>query len=304
MLDILIIGGGPAAMTAALYSLRSGRTVKLIEKEAFGGQIATSPRVENIPSIASISGLEYSNNLFEQISNLGADFDMDEANSIEKMEDGTFKVYCNYGTYEAKTVIIAAGVHHRKLGIENEEKYIGHGISYCAVCDGDFFRGQDVMVIGDANSALQYAISLAATSKHVDVVTLFDHFFAEDALIKRLRSLDNVSIYHNMASYSFNGDTNLKSVSFQNTVTKENVTMECAGCFVAIGQVPDNERYSNLVDLDKGFIVANDDMSTKTEGLFVAGDCRVKQIRQVTTACNDGAIAALSANSYLMKKGY
>lgn len=304
MLDILIIGGGPAAMTAALYSLRSGRTVKLIEKEAFGGQIATSPRVENIPSIASISGLDYANQLFEQISELGADFDMDEANSIEKKEDGTFIVHCNYGNYEARSVIIAAGVKHRHLGIENEDKYIGKGISFCAVCDGDFFRGQDVMVIGDANSALQYAISLASTSRHVDVVTLFDHFFAEDALIKRLRSLENVSIYHSMESYSFNGGEKLESVSFHNKVTGEDVTMKCDGCFVAIGQIPDNERYSNLVDLDRGFIVADETMATKTEGLFVAGDCRVKQIRQVTTACGDGAIAALSANSYIMKKGY
>ena len=293
--DILIIGGGAAAMTAALYSLRAGRSVKLIERQAFGGQIADSPRVENFPSIKEISGLEWSNNLFEQITALGAEFEMDEVKSVEK-KNGIFVAHCEYGDYEGRAVIIASGVNHRHLGIPGENL---KGVSYCAVCDGAFYTGKDTMVIGDANSALQYALLLAKTSRHVDVVTLFDKFFADDILVTALKALPNVSIYHNYNSVSFNGTDKVESVSFEGRLDKKPMTIEINGVFVAIGQVPDNERYANVVDLDKGFIVTDENMATKTEGIFAAGDCRVKKIRQLTTACNDGAIAALNANTYL-----
>ena len=298
--DILIIGGGAAAMTAALYSLRAGRSVKLIERQAFGGQIADSPRVENFPSIKEISGMEWSNNLFEQITALGAEFEMDEVKSIEKKGDN-FVAHCEYGDHEGRAVIIASGVKHRHLGIPGEDL---KGVSYCAVCDGAFYTGKDTMVIGDANSALQYALLLAKTSRHVDVVTLFDKFFADDILVSALRSLENVSIYHNYNSVRFNGTDKVESVSFEGRLDKKPMTIDINGVFVAIGQVPDNERFSNVVDLEKGFIVTDENMATKTEGIFAAGDCRVKKIRQLTTACNDGAIAALNANNYLTTKSH
>ena len=300
--EILIIGGGPAAMTAALYSLRAGRSVRMIEKENFGGQIADSPRVENFPSLKSISGLEFSSNLFDQVTSLGAEFELDEAQKIEKDGD-VFLVKGSSNEYRAKSVIIATGVKHRHLNIAGEDKYLGHGVSYCAVCDGPFYAGKPVMVIGDANSALQYAILLASQCPHVDVVTLFDKFFAEEYLVKGLKALPNVSIYHNLSSTSFNGDgSKLTSVSFVDTKTKEKKEFNVDAAFVAIGQIPDNQRFENVAELQKGFILTDDTMATKTEGVFACGDCRDKKVRQLTTACGDGAIAALSASNYVFKK--
>lgn len=299
MKDIIIIGGGPAALTAALYSLRAGRSVLLLEKENFGGQIADSPKVENFPAQKSISGVELIDKIFEQVESLGAEYELDEALSIVK-DGNEFVVKGNYDEYRAKAVIIANGVKHRHLNVEGEAEYIGHGISFCAVCDGAFYEGQPVTVIGDANSALQYALSLANTSTHVDVVTLFDRFFADPILVKALRELDNVSIYHNKNAFKFYGENGkLIGVQFKDTNTGEVLDLRNPGVFVAIGQIPDNERFADVVELKNGFFVANEDMSTKTPGLFVAGDCRDKKIRQLTTACSDGAIAALSANSYL-----
>lgn len=299
--DILIIGGGPASLTAGLYALRAGRSVTVLEKEAIGGQIADSPRVENFPSIASISGLDLANNMFENYSNLGGNFEMDEAKSIEKTEDG-FITHGIYGDYESKSVIIATGVKHRHLNIEGEDKYLGHGISYCAVCDGAFYEGKDVTVIGDANSALQYALMLEKICSHVNVVTLFDKFFADEVLVKAILSSEKVTIYHNKNSLRFLGDEkSLTSVIFEDTKTKEIMELKTSGVFVAIGQTPDNERFANLVDLDHGFIVVNEDKGTKTPGIFAAGDCTSKKVRQLTTACGDGAIAALSTNRYLYK---
>lgn len=285
-------------MTAALYLLRSGRSVTLLERENFGGQIADSPKVENFPSIKSISGLDFSNNLFDQITLLGADTEMDEALSIEKKDDG-FLAKGKYDSYEAKALIIASGVKHRHLGIEGEERLLGHGVSYCAVCDGPFYAGKDVVLIGDANSALQYALLLSSICHHVYLITLFDRFFADEMLVKALLSLQNVTIFHNMSATSFNGKDALESVSFVDTKTKEKKDFPCAGAFVAIGQVPDNERFKPLVELEKGYIKTDENGATSTPGIFASGDCIKENVRQLTTACGTAAIAALSANTYL-----
>ena len=296
--DVIIIGGGPAAMSAALYLLRSGKSVLLLEKEAFGGQIAESPRLENYPSIMSISGLEWSDNMFNQIMGLGAEFELEEALSIEK-EGDLFTVHTNYQDHQAKAVILATGVKHRKLGLPREEELVGHGISYCAVCDGDFFSGKEVVLIGDANTALQYALLLAGKCSHVTICTLFDHFFADEILVEAMKKVPNITYYHNLSAKEYIGSPDLEAVVFTDTQTGEEKTFECAGAFIAIGQIPDNERYANLVELENGFIQGNEKMETKTPGLFVAGDCRVKNVRQVVTAVNDGAIAGLSAANYL-----
>lgn len=297
--DILIIGGGAAAMTAALYASRSGNKVKIIERDHFGGQIADSPKVENFPTIPSISGLELSDHMFEQISALGVEAELDDILKIEK-RDNIFYLTGNYETYLGKTVIIASGAKHRHLNIPLEDKYTGKGVSYCAVCDGPFYEGKRTLVIGDGNSALQYTLLLAKTSSKVDLVTLTDKFFADKALIASLNNLKNVAIHHNMASKAFYGnEERLEGIIFENTLNKEQIKIETDGVFVAIGQMPDNDRFSSMVDLDKGFILTNENMETKTPGLFAAGDCRKKNIRQLVTACNDGAIAALSANKYL-----
>ena len=300
LLDIIIIGGGPAAMTAALYSLRAGKSVLVIEKSAFGGQIADSPKVENFPTQKSISGLKFSDAMFEQISDLGVEFELNEIVAIDKVGDHFIVKGSDNAVYEGRSIIIATGCEHRKLGIEGEDKYLGKGVSYCAVCDGAFYAGKNVMVIGDANTALQYAINLAGICNHVDVVTLFDKFFADNILVKTLKSLQNVDIFHEYSSLEFKGNgKELTSVLFQNTKTEEKREWKVDAAFVAIGQVPSNEVFRPWVNLNKGFIVTDDMMATKTEGIFAAGDCRDKKVRQLTTACSDGAIASLSAANYL-----
>ncbi|MCF0112763.1 MAG: NAD(P)-binding domain-containing protein, partial [Bacilli bacterium] len=218
--DSVIIGAGPAGMTAALYLLRAGKTVCLLERLTIGGQIAESPRLENYPSIVSISGLEFSNNLYDQIDKLGVNFDFGDVEKIEKTDKG-FAVFTNYGEYLGKTVIIAAGCEHRKLGLPREQELTGHGISYCATCDGAFFNGEDVLVIGDANTAVQYAIALAETSRHVQVVTLFDKWFADNVIVERMKALTNLDYVHNFNAIRFEGGDELTGVTFENTQTKE-----------------------------------------------------------------------------------
>jgi len=258
MIDIAIIGAGAAGMTAALYALRNGKSVTIFEQNSIGGQIAQSPRVENFPSIKSISGLELADKMFTQITDLGVNFMFGEILSLEKLNK-EFILKTEFETIKAKAVIIATGVEHRKLNLENEQTLIGNGISYCALCDGAFYAEEEVCLIGDGNTALQYALLLSATCKGVHVLTLFDKFFGDKALVDALKSK-----------------------------------------FVAIGQVGNNKKFLPLVELTKdGFIIADENLQTKTEGLFVAGDCREKKVRQLTTACNDGAISATSACTYL-----
>lgn len=296
--DVIIVGGGPSGMTAALYALRFDKKVLILEKEAFGGQIATSPRVENYPSIKAITGLELSNNMFDQILDLGASFELEDVVSIYKSDD-IFEVKTNYNLYLGKVVIIANGVHHRKLNVPNEEKLIGKGVYYCAVCDGPFYKGQETCVIGDANSALQYALMLSSYCPKVNLLTLFDKLFAEKYLIDKIKAKDNIVVRHNLNLKQFKGEDHLEQLIFEDTKTKEIITYNTNNVFVAIGQIPDNDRFKNVVDIENGYIVTDENMETKTKGLFAIGDTRKKEVRQVATAINDGAIAATKALKYL-----
>ena len=299
--DIVVIGGGAAGMTAALYSLRSGKTVLLIERETIGGQISKSPRVENFPSIKEISGTELSDKMFDQIMDLGCEFELDTVVSVNK-ENNLFYINGEYNKYQAKAVIIATGLEHRKINVEPEDALIGKGVSYCAVCDGAFYKDEEVCLIGDANTALQYSLLLSNYCKKVYVCTLFDKFFADDILVSRLRKRENVEIYHNLLLKEFKYSDELEGLVFENTqdLTKKEFTVKA--CFIAIGQIPNNDIFSNLVELDKnGYILVDNDLQTKTEGLFVAGDCRQKKVRQLTTAVSDGAMASVGAVSYIDK---
>ena len=298
MFDTIIIGCGPSGMTAALYLLRANKSVLLLEKEGIGGQIAESPRLENYPSIPSISGSEFADKLFSQIQDLGAEFEFAEALEIQK-EGDTYIVKTDGDVYSARSVILANGCKHRKLGLEREEELTGHGISYCATCDGAFFRDQNVVVIGDANSALQYAIALSEICKHVQIMTLFDRYFADPILVKRVQENPKISAEHEWSAIRFEGNKDLTGVTFQNTKTKEIQTIPCQGCFIAIGQIPHNDAYASFVDLNRGFIVTDENMATKTPGLFACGDTRVKKVRQVATAIGDGANAAMNCLAYL-----
>lgn len=299
MYDIVVIGAGAAGMTSALYALRNGKTVLVIEGESLGGQIATSPRLENFPSIKEISGEQFADNLYEQIMALGAELELDKVVGVEKC-DGYFKVKTEYSEFEGKSVIIAAGVKHKHLRTKsNRDDLVGKGVYYCAICDGAFYKGKEVMVIGDANTALQYSLLLSSYCSKVYIYTLFDKFFGDGRLVKALLAKDNIEWVPNVACTDFIGENELTGVEYKDKDGNIKVK-EITGVFVAIGQVPDNKAFADLVDIDKdGYIIAGEDCRTKTEGLFVAGDCRTKAVRQVATACADGAIAATNASIYL-----
>ncbi len=300
MYDMIVIGAGAAGMTSALYALRNGKTVLVLESDSLGGQIATSPRLENFPSINEISGEQFADNLFEQISSKGAEVEVEKVIGLEKLGEGNFKVKTEYNEYFGKSVIIAAGVKHKHLRTKsNRDDLVGKGVYYCAICDGAFYKGKEVAVIGDANTALQYSLLLSSYCKKVYVYTLFDKFFGDKSLIKALHAKDNIEWRPNTAVQDFIGDSELKAIEYKDA--DGNIKQhEIPAVFVAIGQVPDNKAFEPYVELDsQGYIVADETCKTKTEGIYVAGDCRTKAVRQVVTAVADGGVAATNASLYL-----
>ena len=304
MYDLIVIGAGAAGMTSALYALRNSKTVLVLESESLGGQIANSPRLENYPSIKEISGEQFADNLFEQITAHGADLEIEKVVSIEKLGEGNFKVNTEYNEYFSKSVIIASGVKHKHLRTKSDrEDLVGKGVYYCAICDGAFYKGQEVAVIGDANTALQYSLLLSSYCKKVYIYTLFDKFFGDRAHIKALQSKDNIEWRPNTAVTDFIGQDQLTAIEYKDA--DGNVkTHQIPAVFVAIGQVPDNKAFANLVDIDNmGYIIADENCKTKTDGLYVAGDCRTKAVRQVATAIADGAVAGTNASLYIESLG-
>ncbi len=300
--DIIIIGAGPAGMSAATYALRAGKSVLVIEAETIGGQMSNSPRIENFPTVKASSGSDLADKMFEQMTDFGAELELDRVSDVIKRGEGDFLVQCEYNAFNAKAVIWATGAKHRHIGVEGEEELIGKGVSYCALCDGAFFTGEDVVMIGDANTALSYTMFLSNCCHHVYICTLFDRFFGEKAMVDAVLARENVSYEHNLSLQKFlkNEKGELAGLVFENTQDKSLREYKVRGCFIAVGQVPNNDAIKNLVDLDKGgYVIAGEDTATKTAGLFVAGDCRSKRIRQVTTACADGSVAAIAAASYI-----
>ena len=302
MIDCIVIGGGPAGLMASIYIKRSNKNVLVLEKNAFGGQIANSPKVENFPTIKSITGAELVERLLDQALALGVEIDIDEVLEIKKTGNH-FHLKTEYNEYDALTVIVCAGCHHRELKAINIENFIDNGVSYCAVCDGSFYENQDVCLVGDGNTALQYALLLANICHKVYVCTLFDRFFGEESNVELLKKHERVEIIHNVLLNKVIGTTKIEALEFLNKENQELITLPVSGLFVAIGQIPNNEIYQDLVDLDKdGYILADEKCLTKTEGLFVAGDCRQKELRQVTTAISDASVAAMQAVTYLLKQ--
>lgn len=296
--DVMVIGGGPAGMSASLYALRDDKKVLLLEKESIGGQIATSPRVENFPTKETISGTELADEMFTQVMNLGVHFELDTITEVRK-EDDLFALAGTYGTYYGKTVIIATGVKSLKLNVPGEEEFSGKGVSYCATCDGPFFKGQNTAVIGDANSALQYALLLSSYCPNVTLLTLTDKLFGERMLIEKVKATSNIKIISNVQTTAFIGNNDLEKIAYKDLKTGEIKELPVKGAFVAIGKKAQNEIFENFVDLEKGYILTDDNMQTKTPGMYAAGDCRLKAVKQAITACNDGAIAAINAIKYL-----
>lgn len=296
--DVMVIGGGPAGMSASLYALRDDKKVLLLEKESIGGQIATSPRVENFPTKETISGTELADEMFTQVMNLGVHFELDTITEVRK-DDNLFALAGTYGTYYGKTVIIATGVKSLKLNVPGEEELSGKGVSYCATCDGPFFKGQDTAVIGDANSALQYALLLSSYCPNVTLLTLTDKLFGERMLIEKVKATSNIKILSNVQTTAFIGNNDLEKIAYKDLKTGEIKELPVKGAFVAIGKKAQNEIFENFVNLEKGYILTDDNMQTKTPGMYAAGDCRLKAVKQAITACNDGAIAAINAIKYL-----
>ena len=300
MHDIIIVGGGPAGLTAAVYGLRAGKSVLIIEKNGFGGQIAYSPKVENIPGTIQISGAEFADKLTEQVMALGADVELENVISVEPGDMMTVRTE-EGSAFEGKSVILAVGVKHRMLGLEQEEELIGNGISFCAVCDGAFYAGQDVAMIGGGNSALQEALLLADVCKSVTVVQNLAFFTGEQKLADALSQKDNVKvIFSTVVSEYVTENGKLVGLKLHNDATGENSAIKVDGAFLAVGLMPENEPFAALETLnDWGYFDTDEACATKTPGVFVAGDCRSKRIRQVVTASADGAIAAMAACHYI-----
>ncbi len=302
MYDIIIVGAGPAGLTAAVYALRADKSVLLFERGAFGGQMTYSPNIENFPGTVSASGTELADKLVEQVINLGGEFELGEVTEIKDNGD-TKTVIADCGEFEAKAVIIANGVKHRMLGLEGEDELIGDGISFCAVCDGAFYKNKNVAVIGGGNSALQETILLADVCKSVTVVQNLSKLTGEGRLQNSVAEKKNVNIITDTVVEKYVTESGtLKAINIKNTVSGEVSTIEVDGVFVAIGLIPENDKFGSFAELDqRGYFASGEDCTTKTPGIFVAGDCRSKHIRQVTTACADGAVAALAACEYLDK---
>ena len=301
MYDIIIIGAGPAGMTAALYARRAEKSVLLIEKNSFGGQITHSPRVENIPGFLAMSGNEFAEKLLDQVTTHGADIEFDEVTGVTPLDMG-YSVATVGGEFFGKSVIIATGSKHRSLGIDREEDFVGEGVSYCAVCDGAFYKGKTVAIIGGGNTALQEAVLLSDGCKKVYVVQNLDFLTGEGALQVAVSKRENVEVILSSVVTELCGDSEITGIKIRNEKSGEETLLTLDGIFVAIGQQPENEAFENIVKLDSyGYVSAGESCLPESEykGVFVAGDCRTKSVRQVTTAAADGAVAALAACRYV-----
>ena len=297
--DILVIGGGPAGLTAATYARRAGKRVLVIEKNAFGGQITWSPRIENFPGFLSIPGTELGDKLLEQAMEQGAEVELDEVTALSPAPGGTWTAVCESGAeFQGRTVIAAVGARPRPLGLAREEALVGSGVCYCAVCDGAFYAGQDVALCGGGNAALQDALLLSEKCRKVYLIHRRSSFRGEQKLVEALRQRENVEFILNARIVELTGDTELTGLVLEQDGARR--ALDVSGLFVAVGHQPDNSIFASLMELDAaGYAAAGEDCVTKSAGIFVAGDCRAKAVRQLTTAAADGAVAALAACRYL-----
>lgn len=296
--DIIIVGGGPAGLTAALYARRANKTVLVIEKGTFGGQITFSPKVENIPGFESVTGNEFAEKLVDQVLTQGAEVEYAQVLRIE--HGAPYTVITDSSRFQGQTVILATGATHRLLGLAREEEFIGNGISFCAVCDGAFFKDGTVAVIGGGNSALQEALQLSELAKKVLIVQNLDFLTGEGKLCAQVEGKENIEILLGKTVVGLHGGESLERITIQSEADGTTTDLVLDGMFVAIGLVPQNEPFANLLALDaNGYADYGEDCTASTAGIFVAGDCRRKNIRQVTTATADGAVAALAACRYL-----
>lgn len=291
MWDIIIVGAGPAGLTAALYALRANKKVLIFEAKTYGGQIINAASIENYPGIEKISGFEYATNLYNQVKKLGAEFKFETVIRVDEDKN----VITNKGTYQAKSIILSTGAENRKLKIDGEEELVGRGVSYCATCDGNFYKGKTVAVIGGGNTALEDALYLSNIANKVFLIHRRDEFRADDKYVQEVKDQENIELILNANVVKFKGDSKLQSIVIKNN-DESIFEIELDGIFIAVGQEPKNEIFTNIVDLDdKGYIISDDGVHTKVKGIYIAGDSREKSLRQLTTAVSDGAIAATTA---------
>ena len=287
MYDIIIIGAGPSGMSAALYALRANKKVLLLEKKCYGGQIINASNIENYPAFPNVSGYDFATNLYNQIKSLGVILKYEEVLEVTDKKE----VITRKDTYKGKNIIIATGLKKRKLNLENEDKLLGSGISYCATCDGNFYKNKNVAVVGGGNTALEDALYLSNIASKVYLIHRRDNFRGEKKLISEVKEKNNIELILNSNITKIIGEDNLNSIEI--TDNRNNISkLEIDGLFIAIGNIPDNNRFKNIIDLDEnGYIIANANLKTKTDNIYVAGDTRVKTLRQLVTATSDGAIA-------------
>lgn len=303
MYEMLIVGGGPAGLTAAIYAARAGKRTAILEREAAGGQIVSAPLVENYPGAPSVSGAELAGRMRAQAEALGAELLYTEAAGLEKTQTG-FRVLCTDGAREARTVILATGAAHRSLGLAAEDALTGCGVSYCALCDGAFYEGADVAVVGGGETALQDALFLASTCRSVTLIHRRDSFRAGAQLVSRAERQENIRILRGRTVEKLVwSDEALQGLLLMNLKTGQTEQLDVEGLFVAVGQVPQSAPFADAVAQENGYYLAGEDTKTSLPGVFAAGDGRKKQVRQLTTAVSDGTAAAIAACRYLEEQG-
>lgn len=298
MLDSIIIGAGPAGLTAAIYALRYGLKVIVFDKGFYGGQVANTTEVANYPALPNISGMEFSTNIYQQAIDLGADIRFESIDSVS-FNNKIKSVTTNNGTYEAKTVIIANGAKRRLLECEGEKEFTGKGVSYCATCDGAFFKNKDVAIVGGGNTALEDCLFLSNICNKVYLIHRRDKFSGDKLLVNSIKSKSNIQILYNCAVQKINGDKTVSSIEIKNLQNNSVQALDLSGIFIAIGYVPDNSIFKGI-EVDKvGYIISDENCKTNIEGIYVAGDSRTKILRQIITAAADGAVAAFQASNYI-----
>jgi len=299
MYDIIIVGAGTAGLSAAIYGVRAGKSVLVLEADSYGGQIINTPEIENYPAIKHISGYDFATSLYEQAIELGAEIKFEKVLEI-KSEDHEKKVITDSNQYDAKSIILATGAKNRTLGLEKETELVGRGVSYCATCDGGFFKGKEVAINGGGSTALEEALYLSSICSKVYLIHRRDSFRGEEKILRALQDRKNVEFVLDSSITELIGINKLEGIKVKNIKTDAQLTLLISGLFIAIGQMPENSIFSDLINLDKGgYINATEDCKTNIEGIFVAGDTRTKRIRQLTTAASDGAVAALAASEYI-----
>jgi thioredoxin reductase (NADPH) len=298
MYDIIIVGAGPAGLTAAIYARRASKKVLVLEAKNYGGQIINTLDIENYPVEAHISGFEFATKLYEQAKNLGAEIVFEKVTEIRD-NAGAKEIVTPKNTYKAKALILATGSENRKLGLPKEDELIGKGISYCATCDGAFFRKKNVAVVGGGNTALEDALYLSDIAEKVYLIHRRDEFRGEDSTVNQLKAKDNIEFVYNSTVSKLISEDRLNSIEVTNTSGEKRI-IELDGLFVAIGRIPENQNFAKLIKLDQaGYVISGENCMTNVEGLFVAGDNRTKEVRQLVTATADGAVAATAAVKYI-----